>query len=381
MADKRIDQLTAAPSTIPNSWVFAVANDSTGEAFKTTYAALAAQLIPVNNSIKVFYVDGNNTVNGDGSVTNPFKTIALAYAKVLGTGTPDNPQIQNVAISVSAYNYTTSQNIYLLNCTWYFQPGTQVTFTGTGYFVDTTSYANCNGYFKISGGLFLIVTQGGFIKNHGVGLSQVYQKNIEIEMNGVRGQTAVGSGGNPTITTPLIWLNKTTTGGGYSIPYISLKFDGAITSAYQTTIYIQNSARIRIYGGGVLNYGSDYSTGTNTTGHIQGCAIRYENNETGTRRYNGGITMDNIDISSGYSVNKIIHIEGAISNGYMRNCNVLAAYGGASAVRFMELGEIEAVGYGASPGSQFIVYNVRLDAGLTDTKTDVRRWVCSTSAK
>jgi len=97
-----------------------------GSSLDTTLAAMDAKICQCGScsgqtaqqspnllNMSNFYVDSLNTVPGNGSVVNPFWTLELAYAKVIGTGTVNSPQFPNVTIHVlSGVGYSTAQNIY-----------------------------------------------------------------------------------------------------------------------------------------------------------------------------------------------------------------------------------------------------------------------------
>lgn len=74
--------------------------------------------------LKTYYVDGNNTMLGDGSILNPFKTIDMVVDFIRNT-----PISNRVAIKVSAYsgiNYIVNRNLWL-NVDWIFEAGAIIT--------------------------------------------------------------------------------------------------------------------------------------------------------------------------------------------------------------------------------------------------------------
>lgn len=389
MPDKVIKALDDAPNPLPTDWYIAVGEPGgDGEAFRKPISEFIAQILPANDAaIKVFYVDGNNAVIGDGSITNPFKTLELAYNKVLGTGTPDNPQYQNVLISVNANTYNTALNLYMLNVSWDFADGTVINYTGTGYLIDTSPFINCNGIFRISGGARIIINNGGFIKNHGAGFSQQYQKWLDIEFYECTGFTALGATVNPTLSQPLIWLSKTTSGGGYSSPYTKLTIKNRLLSYSQTTVYVQGALHFTATGGvngGIITYGSNNNV--IYPYDVRGRCLRYENNETGMRRSQGGITIDNIIFASGgvdgdYE-QALIHLEGAISFGYMRDCTIDTGFGDAKVDRAIEIFDIESIPYGSGqqPGL-FAIIGMKFDSRLTYMYPDIVRFIGTDSTK
>ena len=78
--------------------------------------------------LAIYVVDGNNTVEGTGAVTNPYQTIDRAISRVLGTDGQAAPT-RRVTVVVRGYegvNYEVNENMWL-NCNWVFEQGAIVT--------------------------------------------------------------------------------------------------------------------------------------------------------------------------------------------------------------------------------------------------------------
>lgn len=88
-----------------------------------------ADLLSTTNSLKTFYVDSNNPNNGDGSITNPFKTLDLALNKIIGSGNRNSPQYANMGVKVFSGSYSTSENLAVRGITWYFDEGAVINAT------------------------------------------------------------------------------------------------------------------------------------------------------------------------------------------------------------------------------------------------------------
>ena len=120
----RIDNLSASTSNDLLVW-----NPDGTVGFKTD---------DVVSGLKVFYVDGNNTNEGDGSILNPFQTIDQAYDVVKGAGNLFNPDFPDVTISIAGADYSTGKNLWLDSVTYDFSSGAQLTYTGTSYLFSTS---------------------------------------------------------------------------------------------------------------------------------------------------------------------------------------------------------------------------------------------------
>jgi hypothetical protein len=94
-------------------------------------------------AVNTYFVNSNNTNSGIGSITNPFQSIDLAYNTIVGTGTPLNPELAplgtQVNIIVQGGNYSTSNNILINRCSWDFNLGAVLDYTGIDALFALTS--------------------------------------------------------------------------------------------------------------------------------------------------------------------------------------------------------------------------------------------------
>lgn len=215
---------------------------------------------PNVDDLSAYWVDSSNIVPGDGSVTNPFWTMELAYNKIIGSGsvtTPDNP---NITVHVmGGVGYTTALNIYIPTIKWIFYPTAEVTFTGSGtYFIDSSVISTSASEFYCLGWIFFKTSTGGFLKNTG---------NVVIaEAFRIYGNT-------PGQSQPLIYSSEV----GAPDSYTNLKLQ-----SYQSLIISGIQHVVGHYGGaftmnlntGFMIYGMDPFTGNsagNSSGNIVNC--------------------------------------------------------------------------------------------------------------
>jgi len=114
-------------------------------------------------SLDVFYVDTNNPNDGDGSVVNPFRTLDLAYNAVIGNGTPNNPDFDDITIDVASGVYSTALNLAINSVTWFFSEGARVTYTDDGYLFSNTGLTSNNSFLNVFGKGEFTTGSGGFI--------------------------------------------------------------------------------------------------------------------------------------------------------------------------------------------------------------------------
>lgn len=88
------------------------------------------------------YVNSANTNDGDGSVTNPFQTLDACISYIIDNGFAN----LNLTISVTG-SFNTSINLHTGN-SFFFEPGSSVTYNGTSNLFDDSSYV---GNLTISG--------------------------------------------------------------------------------------------------------------------------------------------------------------------------------------------------------------------------------------
>jgi len=77
-------------------------------------------------ALATLYVDLSNNVDGDGSVTSPFKSIPLVLAKI------DNENLTNRTVEVAGGNYTVSSNIARAGIDWSYKDGVVLTAGNSG---------------------------------------------------------------------------------------------------------------------------------------------------------------------------------------------------------------------------------------------------------
>lgn len=370
MANKKISELDQAPVPIPDTWEIAIADDSTGIAKRAPFSQLKSEIAPIFTALKVFYVDGNNSETGDGSILSPFQTLELAYNKVLGSGTVDAPEYENVAIIVAAAEYNTDQNIYLNNTTWHFSEGTSVTYSGTEYFIDTSVVSSSVGLCKVTGGLKFFTATGGFVKNHGLEVTVAgLNKGLDIEFYEVIGTTALGITSNPTISTPLIWIyqDEGAGNGGYSPLFNIFRCKNRIESKYQTVIY-QQKGYVFFYGDGesLMGYGRDGVTSAQA-GHADGCIHRFVNTDVGgQRQYMTAFKITNVAL---FGINNDYNCvwTGSCSSSYYRNLvTVEPSSNYNNAGRFLGLDGWSVVGYESTHKDRVYIENFKVVNGDFD---------------
>lgn len=198
---------------------------------------------PDFSALKVFYVDGNNIVDGDGSVLNPFRTLDLAINKVIGNGTRQNPIYPGVTIKVASYNYLTNNNLFINNTSWQFDTGTLVTYTGTGYLIDVTSFiASSYNRFHIGGSWNMTTVDGGFIRND----LPTTSSRINIEVN-----DAYRTGGTTATvpsSMPFITMNTTYGLSAWVQARTNITLNGEIRSHHTNTITLNGYSTLYVKG-------------------------------------------------------------------------------------------------------------------------------------
>lgn len=310
------------------------------------------------NNLKLYYVDSHNTTNGDGSITNPFKTIDLAYNAVIGSGTVDNPQ-NPAGIYVFWGSYTTSQNIYLNGCFYYFLPGTLITFTGNNtYFIDSiaSTTIGISGGFEVLGYLTFRTSSGGFLRNIGNTSAGGGGKNIYVEFAQAAGNT-IGS------SIPLIYHSKNTNAAFPTDLYTSIKLQSPVNlswlaSAYNDTIFY-NGGKFQIdLGGAEIVYGIDYITGI-YTGVSGGHIITYNNSDNSS--FTNGQSI--FSLTNGYvssnGCTDMIGMTGVFNNFYIDNIKSRLSIGGTLPSTFINIGNIS-LGTSGTNGFRFLLKDIYL---------------------
>ncbi len=204
-------------------------NKASGTDLSTVLVAMDAKICQCGSCsgstyqpIELFYVDSHNPNNGDGSIANPYKTIDLVYAAVIGSGSASAPTNVNAKIVVFAGDYDTALNIYIPGSSWHFFPKASVNYIGSSYFIDTTSFTDGTTDFTITGYLEFQTMTGGFLHNKGSYTNTSTNKKVSIEAQSIIGSTPLivgttlifheltyGTNGTRPISTYITLQNKT----------------------------------------------------------------------------------------------------------------------------------------------------------------------------
>lgn len=308
---------------------------------------------PNIDDMSTYWVDSSNTVAGDGSVTNPFWTLELAYNKIIGSGTTAVPDNSDITVMVMpGVGYTTSQNIYIQNTTWHFLSRTSVTFTGVGtYFIDSSTVGtNVGGVFIVLGYLDWGSSTGGFLKQEGY--YGTTQKTILIEALNIIGLHN-GQG------MPLIYQNQTNVAasGAPIITYIKLKPLGQITSLVENTVSYTGGSLTIDLNGGTMVYGYSYLgvAGGLSTGYL----VYYNSIDSSAFKYFNDLKIMNGAVYAANCTN-MISINGFFTNITFDNikCNT---YAGTKPSHFMNIGTCTVFPNPGSGQYMFLMRNVYLD--------------------
>lgn len=365
MANLKINQLSAATAPLPDDYLFPVAEPVGGIAYNVSWADMKAQVIG-GAGIKVYYVDGNNTSSGDGSVTNPFQTLDQAYTKALGTGTTANPQFQDVTIEVAAAQYTTAINIWLNNVSWNFAVGTKVQYTGVDYFIDTAyTLSTVTGKFFVVGDLQFSTSTGGFVRNIGEASTSFYNKYMVIEFASANGEVALGAGAD---VTPFIHLERSAPYTNWSPPTLIMFCKLAVYSRYKTTIY-QDSGFFVFNGtkNSTLSYGMSISGATG--GDVDGAIFRHVNPDAGTRKYVSTFQITNVEMF-GLVCITLFDVDGNLSKGQFENISMVDPGAGLTvADKLLTIRNVTKLGSSGSTNTKFFLKNFHMYAGsFVDTE-------------
>ena len=285
-----ICQGTTCEDTLPTACIFTSSylncvKTNAGTSLDVVLQAMDAKICACGScsgttfpTLAVYYVDSNNPALGDGSVINPFQTIDLAYAKVIGTGTVNSPNHPGVTIQVAAGTYTTGQNIYIPTVTINFSPNAVVTYTGAGtYFIDSSVGTSTSPLFKITGYLDFNTSTGGFVRNVGPYHAGYPNRQIYIEANSILGTSGTG------FSAPLIYHNQTYSPSSYSTISTTIILKGPasfIASAAQSTVVSTGGYFYLDLGGGQIGYGVNLNTGV-ATGLTGNNMINYNSTDVG----------------------------------------------------------------------------------------------------
>lgn len=245
------------------------------------------------DGFKTYYVDGNNLASGDGSILNPFQTLDLAIAKVIGAGTRDTPENDNITIKVFSSIYATVDNMFVNTLSWELDTGTQIQNAGTGYLVDITSATVTNlTRFSISGQWDFQTFDGGLIRN----TVPTTESVVYIEIRNAIRQS--GNGATDPNSVPMILASSAYNLGQWIFSSITLVVYGILQSYYTNTI--QGDAYCRLYIIGITA-SATIRAGIGSTPIATQRAIKYVNGDTNTtvqNMYSQDITIKNIKVST-----------------------------------------------------------------------------------
>jgi hypothetical protein len=109
-----------------------------------------------NTGLTTFYVDGFATDGGNGSITLPFNSILDARDATIGSGTAQNPDIDNVIIRVvsGVFQIDSTENLFVESTTYEFSDGViveSVATSGTNYLFDNRISTSNPSNFNITG--------------------------------------------------------------------------------------------------------------------------------------------------------------------------------------------------------------------------------------
>lgn len=271
------------------------------------------------DGIKVFYVDGNNSVDGEGSVVNPYRTLELAYSAVVGNGDRANPDNPNVTIEVQGGSYTTGQNLLIKDVTWNFLEGVVVDFTGATdtYLFDSSVFGTTganNGYIRGSGSFTTSSSASGLVNAEGTsatGQNGSNYRRIIMECNSLRG---IGS----SATVPLVKCSTLTTGDFSSIRNSGVRSLEISSSTSGNFITSNETNRVVV---SVESNASAFFSASN--GGRIGKTFR-----SGSGNSNIAISLSNCWLSSfsgcnflGVDLTSMIEISGVVSNIRFDSCN------------------------------------------------------------
>lgn len=206
-------------------------------------------------ALKTFYVDRNNPVNGDGSVINPFKSLDLVRAKIIGTGSLENPQYNGYGVKVFAGAYTTLSNLAIVNTTWYFDEGAVITGINCpgALFDNSTHYSGS--YVKVVGRGEFIVNGTSLVKAEGANSGTV--SNIMI-FEALKVTNTYVNYGNPELYPIFIATSGAPTADNAFQKVLTVKIIDQVHSYSQTPAIIDNQARCNFEGGRwIVSNGND----------------------------------------------------------------------------------------------------------------------------
>lgn len=201
-------------------------------------------------AIKTFYVDGNNSETGDGSIINPFQTLEQARDAVIGSGTSSAPENEPITIEVAGTSYSTNQNLAIKNVTWDFADGTVLTYTGSDYLFNTSVFSDTTSSNLIVRGFAEFITAtGGILYAEGTS-STLPSARIQINFEAFRIESNYVNNSNPLDKPPVVVTNPAplSNNGRYGILLFLTIIQGYLRSSTQTTLFVANQARVYLNG-------------------------------------------------------------------------------------------------------------------------------------
>jgi len=265
-----------------------------------------------NLAVKVFYVDGNNTKPGDGSILNPFKTIDLAIDKIIGSGTRVSPEYTNIKVEVATFEYTVTTNLFVNGVTINFSTGSIINHNGTGYLVESTDPDIIYQRFNITGGLSYKRNNfnSGFVNIENPKYVKVHFDSCEDYADGA------------SIGKPLFKVNSLGKIGIY-VGTLIVSFDTIIRSyadtivesVGQTTCLVQGRSK---YTSNIV-LGASVTSGINNTTTLNNI-IKYVN--TNVAILNTDVSLTNVRILVSEAVKTVFYIKGSLTFGVSNFSNI-----------------------------------------------------------
>ena len=358
-------QGTTCESTLPTSCIFSTSalnciKTPINTDLQTILTAMDTKICQCgscsgNTDLPLFYVDSNNIVNGDGSVGNPFKTIDLCYTAIIGSGTIDSPDFPSATIYVMGGQYSTGANIYIPTTNWTFFNGAVVTFTGTGFFIDSSvTTIEDAAPFSIFGYLnWQCTTVGGFLHNFGSYTStnhkSIYIEALKIISDNVGAQTLiqhamVGGSGIGRITTNINMRGLSSVLGSAA---------GVIFNTTSGSFYVDLGGGVALCGVHLLGQSGSINTVSNIVSLGGTDSIHPELSR---------FVFKNGYIGAGI-INTMMYMTGKFSIVRFENLVSVEISTNLKATYFMELASNNADAATSSGQFEFLLLNNKLDSG------------------
>lgn len=200
----------------------------------------------INTSdLMVYYVDANNAVDGDGSVTNPYRTLNLAVDAVIGGGSYANPDNPDVTIFVQGGTYSTAISLAINDTSWSFEEGSVVTYTGSDYLFQGSGMSTASGrnYLSVRGLGQFSTSTGGILNAEGTNNTQGEGTYRNFYFEAKSALSTYSNDADP-LDKPLIKVGSPSSGGWNSLTsLLTLSVEG-LRSYSQTTLHVFNHASL-----------------------------------------------------------------------------------------------------------------------------------------